>query len=1092
MKRLCLLSVLFASFLAVSGYRAAAQAVSNSQISGVISDPTGALVPGAIVTATQSETGSIRATKSGADGTYVLPDLAPGAYKLKVEAAGFSIFLESGIDLHVGSNIILNVKLAVGEASQQVDVTSDANVVATDDTSVSQVIDHQRIVELPLNGRQATQLILLSGAATVTPSGDLTSSKNYPSSTTMSIAGGQGNGTNYLMDGGDNNDPWSNVNMPFPFPDVLGEFNVQYSSLQARYGVHPGGVVNVVTRSGTNKFHGDLFEFLRNGDFNARNYFAAKRDTLHRNQFGGTLGGPILRDKLFFFSGYQKTLTRTAPPQTISFIPTQAVLSGDFSTLESSACQSTAKVLKDPTTGASNPSNKFDPARFNPQALNLLKDIPVSTDPCGRVVYAIPNPQNEDQYFGRIDWNQNSAHQMFVRFFLANYTAPAPSLTNNFLLSTLNGAHDLSRSIVIGDTLTLSQNWLNSVRVTLATTQIQRQTAANLTDPNQLGINMFTAQPNFINVSISGHFNVGCGSCSPASFNRNSYQVADDVDYIFGKHHMAWGADWIHTALDQSNVLNANGAFGFNGQATGDGLADFLFGKLDTFTQGGVSRGNYRQDYIGAYAEDSYKPTPNVTINVGVRWEPFMPAADIYNRGGSFSMAGFNAGLHSNVYTNAPAGLLFVGDQGIPRSYVFKRFGDFEPRVGIVWDPSGKGRETIRAGYGVFYDFPELAFSTGFNSQAPWGNTISLTSPAGGFTSPYASVAGGNPFPIATPPMPGATFPLAAAYVTLPLHFHPTNVQQWDLSYDRQLGKNWVVSATYLGNVTHHVWGGISLNPAVYLPGTCGSSACSTTKNTQQRRVLTLANAAQGAYYSSITGGYDGGEGNYNGLLLSAKRSFANHYTVIANYTYSHCLSSSDFTGDIGGTNPTIENPSNPNADYGNCNFDLRHNLNISAVAEMPSFSQNTLRRALTGWQVAPILAIHSGFWSTPLTGTDNSLTGIGLDRPNQVGNPYVRNTQTLQWISSSAYAPNAPGTFGNAARNSLEGPRYVDVDMALIRNFKIAEYGTFAFRAEAFNLMNHTNFLNPTVSLNQLNTFGRLLSANDPRILQLAAKFTF
>jgi hypothetical protein len=1092
MKRLCLFPVVFALLLAACGRQMLAQAVSNSQIAGAVSDPAGALVPGATVTATQAETGAARTTKSGPDGTYILPDMPPGAYTLQVEATGFSSHLEKGIDLHVGSSIMLNVQLAIGEASQQVVVTADANVVETDQTSVSQVIDHQRIVELPLNGRQATQFILLSGAATVTPSGDLISNKNYPSSTTMSIAGGQGNGTNYLMDGGDNNDPWSSVNLPFPFPDVLGEFNVQYSSLQARYGVHPGGVVNVITRSGGNKFHGDLFEFLRNGDFNARNYFAATRDTLHRNQFGGTIGGPIVHDKLFFFGGYQKTLTRTAPPQTISFVPTQAVLSGDFSTLESTACQTSTKVLKDPTTGAANATNKFDPSRFNPQALNLIKNIPVSSDPCGRIVYAIPNPQNEDQYFGRVDWNQSQRHQLFARYFLANYSAPAPTLTNNYLLSTLNGSHDVSRSLVVGDTLTLSQNWLNSLRFTYTTTEIQRQTAANLTDPGQLGVNMFTAQPNFLNLTISGHFNVGCGNCAPASFNRNSYQVADDVDYILGKHHMAFGGDWIHTLLDQSNVLNANGAFTFNGQATGDGLADFLFGKLDSFTQGGVSRGNYRQDYVGGYVEDSYKPNQHLTLNAGLRWEPFMPAADLYNRGGSFSMSGFSAGQHSNVYSNAPAGLLFVGDRGIPRSYVFKRFGDFEPRLGLVWDPTGKGWETIRAGYGVFYDFPELAFSTGFNSQAPWGNTISLTSPAGGFTSPYAGAAGGNPFPLPTPPLATATFPLQAAYVTLPLNFHPTNVQQWDLSYDRQIGRNWVVSMTYLGNVTHHIWGGISLNPAVYIPGTCGSSACSTTSNTQQRRVLTQANAAQGAYYSSITGGYDGAAGSYNGLLLSAKRAFSNHYTVIANYTYSHCLSSGDFSGDIGGTTPTVENPTNPNADYGNCNFDLRENLNISGVAEMPSFSQRMTRALLTGWQIAPILALHSGFWSTPLTGTDNSLTGIGLDRPNQVGNPYVRNTQTLQWFGPTAYSANTLGTFGNSTRNSLEGPRYVDVDAALIRNFKIADYGTFAFRAEAFNLLNHTNFISPAVTLNQANTFGRLLSSNDPRILQLAAKFTF
>lgn len=1084
----CVVGILLAS---TTG-RVFAQAVANSQITGTVSDSQGAMIPGANITATQVETGNSRTATSSPEGVYTLPGLPAGPYTLQVTAPGFATRMEKGINLHVGNSVAINVQLTAGQVTEQVVVTSSDNVVETEQPSLSQVVDHQRIVDLPLNGRQATQFIQLSGAATVTPSGDLTSNKNYPSSTTMSIAGGQGNGTNYLMDGGDNNDPWSNVNLPFPFPDALGEFNVQYSSLQARYGVHPGGVVNIITRSGGVKFHGDLFEFVRNGDFNARNYFAPARDTLHRNQFGGTLGGPLYRDKILFFGGYQKTLTRTTPPQTISYVPTSAVLSGDFSTLESGACQSTAKVLKDPTTGASNASNKFDPSRFNAQALKLLTNIPTSSNQCGYMVYGIPNPQDEGQYIGRLDWSPSQKNLFFARYFMADYNAPAPALSNNFLLSTLGGAHDISRSMVVGDTYTISQNLITAIHLTDTSSAIARHTAANLTDPSQLGVNIFTAQPNFLNLTISGHFNVGCGNCAPAYFNRQSFQLADDFDYMRGKQHISWGADWIHTALNQQNVLNANGAFTFNGQTTGDALADFLFGKMSGFTQGGVSRGNYRQDYLGAYGQDTVKMSSHLTLNFGLRWEPFMPEADTYNRGGSFNMAAYTAGTRSNVYVNAPAGLQFVGDPGIPRSYVFKRFGDVEPRIGVVWDPTGKGNETIRAGYGFFYDSAELAFATGFNSQAPWGNTISLSSPTGGFSNPYAGVSGGNPFPLPSPPVASQTFPQQAAYITLPLHFRPTNTQQWDLSIDKQVGKSWLVSATYLGNVSHHIWGGISLNPAQYIPGTCGSANCSTTGNTQQRRVLTIANSSQGAYYSSITGGYDGASGSYNGVILSAKRALINHYMVMANYTYSHCLSDGDFTGDIGGTSPTVEDPYAPHADYSNCGFDVRHNINVSGVAEMPGFSNRAIRIALTGWEIAPLLSIHSGSWVTPLTGTDQSLSGVNLDRPNLTGQPYVRNTQTLQWITMSAFTANAPGTFGNARRASLEGPRYVDVDGALIRKFAVKESRDFEFRAEAFNLFNHTNFQSPAVSMNSANTFGKLQSAYDPRILQLAAKFVF
>jgi hypothetical protein len=690
-----------------------------------------------------------------------------------------------------------------------------------------------------------------------------------------------------------------------------------------------------------------------------------------------------------------------------------------------------------------------------------------------------------------VDWNASGKHTLFARYFLANYVSPAPTLTNNFLFSTLGGAHDKSTSAIFGDTYSLTDSLVNSFHFVYTTTTIARQTAANLTDPGQLGLQIYTAVPDFLNLSITGRFSVGCGTCAPANFNRSSLQVVDDVDLIHGRHHFAWGGDWIHTILDQNNVLNANGAYTFNGQSTGDGLADFLLGLPSAFTQGNVSRGNYRQDYIGGYGQDTFKANKHLNLTAGIRWEPFMPAADIFNRGSYFDPAAFTAGTKSNVYVNAPAGLKFVGDPGIPRGYVNKRFDDFEPRVGIVFDPAGDGRGVIRVGYGYFFDFPELAYSTGFNSQAPWGNTISLSSPAGGLTTPYQGVVGGNPFPFPSPPLTTQAFPSQGAYVSLPLHFRPTSVQQFDLSFEHQVGDNWSLSATYLGNVTRHIWGGISLNPSVYIPGTCGGAPCSSTKNTAQRRVLSIQNPTLGNFYSSITGGYDGGSSSYNGLILSAKRRFNGNYSIIANYTYSHCLSTADFTGDIGGTSPTVENPGNPAADYGNCGFDVRNNLNISIVAAAPKFKNREASWLITGWELAPIISVHSGLWFTPLTGTDNSLTGVGLDRPNVTGNPYVRDTHTLQWLKASAFTANASGTFGNAGRNSLEGPGYVDLDLALIRKFKLWEFGDLQFRAEAFNALNHTNFMNPVATINQ-STFGRILTSNDPRILQLAGKFTF
>jgi Carboxypeptidase regulatory-like domain len=338
------------------------QSVAVAQIAGVISDPSGAAVPKAHITVTQTNTNLVRTTVSGSDGTYVFPDLPVGPYRLEVTNSGFETYSQSGIELQVGSKVQINVSLKVGSLSQTVQVTSNAQMVEIQQTAVSSVVDQRRIVDLPLNGRNATQLVLLAGASEAVSSGnpnqwDLSASggvgKVWPTEQPMSVAGGQLNGTNWVLDGADNNDAFMNVNLPYPFPDALQEFSVETNATSPRFGVHPGGVVNVVTKSGTNQFHGDAFEFLRNGDLNARNFFAATQDTLRRNQFGGTLGGPIVKDKLFFFFGYQGTRNRTAPPTSTFFVPTQAALNGDFSTLESAACQSSGKAvtLINPTTG---------------------------------------------------------------------------------------------------------------------------------------------------------------------------------------------------------------------------------------------------------------------------------------------------------------------------------------------------------------------------------------------------------------------------------------------------------------------------------------------------------------------------------------------------------------------------------------------------------------------------------------------------------------------------------------------------------------------------------------------------------------------
>jgi hypothetical protein len=486
----------------LSPNRIAAQAVSNAQIHGVIVDSSGAVVPDAQVKATQTETGQLRNTVSTSDGSYVLPDLPVGPYTLEITRQSFRNYIQSGIILQVGNNVQINVTLQVGITSQEVQVQADAAMVETQDTSISEVIDQRRIIDLPLNGRQATDLIILSGGAANPPGARATGTHDYVSAVGYSVSGGQINGNNYLLDGGDHNDSHTNVNLPYPFPDALQEFSVQTSGVSARYGLHPGAVVNVITKSGTNQFHGNLFEFVRNGDFNGRNFFAPAQDTLRRNQFGGTLGGPIRKDKIFLFSGFQATISRTAPPQSIGYVPTQQVLSGDFSTIESAGCQSNGRAvsLKDPGTGQLFPNNQIPVSLFSKPSLALLKYIPVSSDPCGKLVYAAPNPTNENQYVGRADWLQSAKNTIYGRYFIADYANPGV-FTNNILTTTRSGLNERAQAVVLGVESSISPALVNSLHATYSRLINNRTPPTGMPSPVELGVNMFNSVPHYIDLS---------------------------------------------------------------------------------------------------------------------------------------------------------------------------------------------------------------------------------------------------------------------------------------------------------------------------------------------------------------------------------------------------------------------------------------------------------------------------------------------------------------------------------------------------------------------------------------------------------------
>jgi hypothetical protein len=1072
---------------------ASGQAVNNAQIHGVVQDPSGAVVAGAQIQATSTGTGITQTTISGADGAYTLPGLQVGGYSLDVVASGFSKYHQTGLVLQVGQNVQVNIALKVGSTSQEIQVSADAAMVETQDTSISEVMDQQRIVDLPLNGRQATDLILLSGGAAQPPnaSSRVVTSHDYVNSVGVSVSGGQINGNNYLLDGGDNNDSHSNVNMPFPFPDALQEYNVQTSGISSRYGLHPGSVINVVTKQGGNSYHGDLFEFVRTPNLNAQNRFtvAPARDVLHRNQYGGTIGGPILKGKLFGFGGYQETKIRNVTGSNTAYVPTQASLNGDFSTLESAACQSNgkAKQLKNPSTGANYTNNQIPTSSFTTPAVNLAKLMPTSTDPCGKLVYPALNPSDEYQDVARIDWVRTPKNTIFGRYFILNYNNPA-YYTNNILTLSRPSVIDRSQSFVLGDQMTISPTIINAAHFTYSRLSVNRFNPSTMPNPAALGVNMYVQVPNFMYLTVSNYFNVGGGSNAPAKYIRNQYQWSDDTDWIRGKQHFSFGVENIIGQMYANNVFEANGLFSFNGQASGDALADYMLGSVFQFADTGSQIGNSWAKYIGAYFEDAVQLTKTLNVHAGVRWEPSLPETQQYNLGDHIDLAAFKAGTRSTVFTNAPPGVFFYGDKGIPKAYANGSYDDFAPRVGFAWDPRGLGKESIRSSYGIFFDTPESYTNSAFALAPPWANGLTLSSPAGGFQNPFQGYPGGDPFPLPFPPAKNATFNQQGTYVNLPLSLHHPYMQQWDLSLERQIGNDWALTLSYVGNKATHLRAGYEMNPAVY-------SAGATTKNTAARRVFSLADPTNGAYYSTITMMNDGVNTSYNSMQFSARHRMSHGYTFLYNYTYSHCLQDTETLGNkLQGNNQT--DPNNMRFDYGPCDFDVRHNMNASFVYAGYKFANRTTNLIAGGWSPSFLVSFNVGYPFTVLTGTDNSLTGIGLDRPVAVAgvSPYLKgpaNSKGIPWVNPAAFTPNSGGSFGNVGMNSLVGPHYVDSDVSLRKLFTTFREQNLELRFEFFNIFNHPNLNAPVVSESSGN-FGSIQAANSPRILQLAGKYTF
>ena len=1090
-----------------------AQAV--SQISGSVRDQTGAVVPDVEITAIQTDTGVRRTAVTNGAGEFVIPNLQIGPYRIEAAKGGFKTYVQTGIELLVGSNPVIPVTLGVGDVTQSVQVEANATLVQTQKLGVGAVMETQRILELPLNGRTPTDLIAITGAAVQT-------GQSVPWSmqtgVTYSVAGGVSFGVYYSLDGAPHLNMYDSTNLPLPFPDALQEFNVDTSAQNAQSGTHSGAQINSVTKSGTNSFHGDAFEFFRNGDLNARNFFSPAQDTLKRNQFGGVIGGPIRKNSLFFFFGYQGTELRQTPSPTITFVPTPQMLTGDFSTFASATCQGRNVTLGAPYTTINGKPNQLPASQISPVALKIASYLPAAQNQCGQFQTSTLISQYYWQVPFRVDYHLNDKQTLFGRYIATKQNQALPySLTpNNLLTASGNLSDDLAQSLTVGHTWLVSSSKINSIRLSINRIGMLHD-AGRYFGPTDVGIDAFTYIPKVMTLSITGGPSIGSGIAEHV-WNAHTFATAnDDVSLIHGTHQFSFGASETRAlALDLANVRSI-GNYTINGQTTGLGQADFLAGILSQMRQSIPNNLDVRQWFFGAYAQDTWKITPRLTVNYGLRWEPFFPMQVGDKRVYTFDVGRFYAGTRSTIWTNAPPGFYYPGDPGFNgKAGMNGSWKNFEPRVGFAYDPFGDGKTAIRAGAGINYDFVNLQSYQNEDNVAPFAGDTTVNGPVP-LAAPWSTTPGGNPFPYVSNP-PIGKFPTGAVFVPVPPNIKTTEVYSWNAALERQFTPRLFASASYVGSQTIHLWDNVEYNPPLYIPGNCMAGQygltkdgpCSSVGNVNARRILYLANPAAAQGFSNLTAYDDGGTANYNGLLLKTQWRAANGVNIIANYTWSHCIG----LPNNGNTTPNpasnYVHQNNRRLDIGNCSQDRRQIFNLTVVARTPKFSNKALNLTASGWQTSAIYVARSGAPLSIASGLDQALLGFTGERANQLlpntaaanrGAACANITPCVTWLNPAAFAQPALGTLGNMGVFNVLGPKFFQFDMALVREFRIMEGRNLQFRAEAFNVFNNVRFnannagssiTNPSVTLSNPSTFGNITSAGDPRILQLAMKFNF
>lgn len=1069
-RKAALLLAIVLGFLAP--YVVAAQIVPTATLAGSVTDPSGAIIPTATVQIVNTATQVAKDTPVDNQGRFLFNFLQPGSYELIVAAKGFNTYRQNGITLNVNVPATVNVRLGLSSVSQEVTVDSNAAMIDAESSTLHQVIGQQYLENLPLNGRNAATLVTMAPGVVTSPGEYNDSYANSGNEVAYSVNGTYGDQVSYNLDGAPHQDLISNLNATFPNPDALAEFSVQTNNFDARFGGVGGGVVNIVTKSGTNQVHGALFEYLRNGYPNAINYFATKQDALKRNQFGGDVGGPILKSKLFYFAGFQGTTINNVSQGNLAIVPTAAQRQGIFTT-----------TVTNPATGKPFPNNTVPQNLWNPLSANMLPHIPTTSDPAGNLRYSLPTVTRNYEGLGKLDYTIGR-HQLMGSLFFVNYSALGWN-GNGTLLNYGLGQIQTTSEGKLSDTFAVKPNLVNSFVVDLLVLNSNQTTSAPFSifdfgDPH-------VAEPatrfRETGISVTGFSGWGTGRSSPpGKWYQQAIDASEVMNYIHGKSSLFVGAEYDpYLRFDSATGYQEEPIYSFTGYATGNAFADFLLGDVKTFTQTAGKAKYTRGHQFAAFVQEQWRATSKLNINAGLRWEPFFPYTDP-DKG---QIGGYVAGAHSTRFPLAPAGLLFAGDHGFPSGGMYDNLGNFSPRIGAAYSVrSGSYPTVVRGGVGMFYIEPFMVLWNNFVQNAPFSPSASLSGV--NFSDPYGSAGQQNPFPPFAPinPGPNTTFITPITYQFFNPHWHLGYVQAINATVEQQLAANLMARISYVGDRGVNLQDNNEQNPAIYGPG-------ATVSNTNQRRPLYPA-------FASMIEMNNAGWSHYNALQITLEKRTSHGGSFVANYTHSKSTDNQSTDQQLSLTNP---DPFDSSFNDGLGNEDVPDAFLFSGVEELPILqsSPRWLRAIAGGWGLSGILTWANGQPFTITSGQDNSRSGVNLDRADIVpgvnahlSSDRPRSQELAQYFNTSAFVVNALGTFGNSSRNPLRNPNYFNVDAALQRTFPIRESIRFKLRLEGFNATNHVHFSQPGTNVSATSTFGKITGAGDPRILQLAGRLVF